>query len=289
MATRYRAKGPQFPILGTPDNPSKSLRPKKRAAPPKEAGWDSLSLTEKVEEIRASILQTLDGIKLDREQQEEANEEVRRSRRYLAEDIGRANDRLKALEKSVVAILSKIDSINSKATPAPPRHPSPEEAAAKSLLAEKSRTWQVTHGTVTIQPGPLSPSDDPDREETLAFAKQSIEGIASDFQTRIMAMSDYINRTAKANGFWPPEGRNVGEMLMLVTTELAEAMEAARKDTSVPDRDIPSRTSFEVEIADAILRLLDIAYGLGFTDIGGAIVDKAIFNTTRPHKHGKKC
>lgn len=40
--------------------------------------------------------------------------------------------------------------------------------------------------------------------------------------------AERIHKTAVDHGFWPPEGRNLGEMLMLVTTELAECLEEDR-------------------------------------------------------------
>lgn len=75
-----------------------------------------------------------------------------------------------------------------------------------------------------------------------------------------------------------PLKRNVGEMLMLVVSELAEAMEGDRK--SLMDDKIPTRPMLEVELADTIIRVFDIAAGLNL-DLGGAYVDKMKFNSTR--------
>ncbi len=83
---------------------------------------------------------------------------------------------------------------------------------------------------------------------------------------------------AKEKGFWDQE-RNIGEALMLVVTELAEAMEGHRiKDTA----------NFKEEIADAFIRLFDLCGGLGI-DIEEEIVRKSIKNKSRPYKHGKIC
>lgn len=54
-----------------------------------------------------------------------------------------------------------------------------------------------------------------------------------------------------------PIDRNTDEMLMLVVSELAEAMEGHRK--SLMDDKLPHRRMAEVEVADALIRLLDIA------------------------------
>lgn len=74
------------------------------------------------------------------------------------------------------------------------------------------------------------------------------------------------------------KNRNVGEMIMLVVTELAEAMEGHRK--SLMDDHLPNRKMIEVEFADAIIRLCDIAGGLEL-DVPGALVEKAEYNAHR--------
>ena len=79
-----------------------------------------------------------------------------------------------------------------------------------------------------------------------------------------------------------PLDRNVGEMLMLVVSEIGEAMEADRKD--LMDDKLPHRKGLEVELADAVIRIFDIA-GAVEMDLGGAIVEKLLFNMNRPdHK-----
>lgn len=75
-----------------------------------------------------------------------------------------------------------------------------------------------------------------------------------------------------------PVERNVGELLMLCTSELAEAMEGHRKN--LKDDKLPHRDMFEVEIADTFIRLFDLAGGLGL-DISGAIIEKLEFNANR--------
>lgn len=57
--------------------------------------------------------------------------------------------------------------------------------------------------------------------------------------------------------------RNAGELLMLVITELAEAVEGIRKD--LMDDKLPHRKMEEVEMADAKIRLLDFANGFNQT------------------------
>ena len=72
--------------------------------------------------------------------------------------------------------------------------------------------------------------------------------------------------------------RNVGELLCLVHSEISEAMEGHRKN--LMDDKLPDRDMFEVELADAIIRILDIAGGFGL-DLGGAIIEKLTYNRKR--------
>ena len=90
--------------------------------------------------------------------------------------------------------------------------------------------------------------------------------------------SAHCHHIAKEKGFWDKE-RNVGESLMLIVTELAEAMEGHRKQDDA---------NFREELADAFIRLFDLCGGLGI-DIEKEIVAKSERNKTRPYKHGKIC
>lgn len=79
--------------------------------------------------------------------------------------------------------------------------------------------------------------------------------------------SELAARVHAANKNWwihidtgAPLIRNVGELLMLVVSELSEAMEGHRKRRM--DDKLPARPMIEVEIADAYIRVLDILGGL---------------------------
>ncbi len=94
----------------------------------------------------------------------------------------------------------------------------------------------------------------------------------------VQEMSDLCHSIAKSKGFWDKE-RNVGEALMLVVTELAEAMEAHRKQ---------DKENFDEELADTFIRLFDLCGGMGI-DIESQILKKCEKNKQRPYKHGKIC
>lgn len=74
----------------------------------------------------------------------------------------------------------------------------------------------------------------------------------------------------------------VAEKLCLTHSEISEGMEGHRK--SLPDDKLPHRSMLEVELADAVIRIADLAGALGL-DLGGAIAEKMAFNAHRPdHK-----
>ena len=71
----------------------------------------------------------------------------------------------------------------------------------------------------------------------------------------------------------------VGQKLCLVHSEVSEAMEGHRK--GLQDDKLQHRTMIEVELADAVIRIADLAGALGL-DLGGAIAEKMAFNKVRP-------
>lgn len=88
-----------------------------------------------------------------------------------------------------------------------------------------------------------------------------------------------------ANSTWwhdPKTGerliRNKGELLMLIVSEISEAMEGERKN--LMDDKLPHRKMAEVEMADALIRIFDYAGAYGF-DLDGAVAEKRAFNAQR--------
>lgn len=75
-----------------------------------------------------------------------------------------------------------------------------------------------------------------------------------------------------------PTERNVGELLCLIHSEISEAMEGHRK--GLMDDKLPHRPMIEVELADALIRILDAGAGLKL-DLPGAFVEKMAYNATR--------
>ncbi|TXI13271.1 MAG: hypothetical protein E6Q68_01735 [Polynucleobacter sp.] len=108
----------------------------------------------------------------------------------------------------------------------------------------------------------------------------------------LTAFAIQIFEDNKKKGFWD-EKRNVGEMLMLVVSELGEAIEARRKGRMCKEQKsmelfaLNVKDTFEDEIADAIIRLLDMCGGLEI-DIHWHVFAKLEYNKTRERLHGKK-
>lgn len=104
-----------------------------------------------------------------------------------------------------------------------------------------------------------------------------------------MNLNDLAAEIHRDNQHWwhdPATGerlqRNKGEMLMLMVSEISEAMEGERK--SLMDDKLPHRRMAEVELADTLIRIFDYAGAYGY-DLDGAVREKRAFNAVRPdHK-----
>lgn len=107
----------------------------------------------------------------------------------------------------------------------------------------------------------------------------------------VNSLVDKCHGAAKEAGWWidPKTGESItsnpycfSNKLMLTVSELSEAMEGDRKN--LMDDKLPHRTMREVELADAVIRIFDLAGAYGM-DLGGAVSEKLAFNAARPdHK-----
>ena len=87
---------------------------------------------------------------------------------------------------------------------------------------------------------------------------------------------------ASKSGWWngvDVTDKNIlGCKLALVHSEVSEALEGVRKDTM--DSHLPHRKTVEVELADAIIRIFDLAGALDL-DVAGALIEKLAYNQQR--------
>lgn len=80
--------------------------------------------------------------------------------------------------------------------------------------------------------------------------------------------------------------RDKGNLIALVHSELSEGLENLRHGEE-PDDKIPQFKGIEAELADAVIRIFDMAEHFKY-DVIGAIIAKAEYNKTRPRLHGGK-
>jgi NTP pyrophosphatase (non-canonical NTP hydrolase) len=111
------------------------------------------------------------------------------------------------------------------------------------------------------------------------------EGMFPSMEDHIRNLNDYAAQSHEDNIQWwrdihtgEPLMRNRGELLMLIVSEIAEAMEGMRKD--LMDDKLPHRKMEEVELADALIRIFDYAGACAY-DIEGAYQEKRAYNAQR--------
>ena len=100
-------------------------------------------------------------------------------------------------------------------------------------------------------------------------------------------LGDYINTINLNNGWdtcqpadWDkePNGHKIGTHIALIHSEVSEALEGMRHN----DKD-----NFAEELADTIIRVLDLGNGLGL-DLGYEVFRKLEINKGRGKRHGGK-
>jgi NTP pyrophosphatase (non-canonical NTP hydrolase) len=123
-----------------------------------------------------------------------------------------------------------------------------------------------------------------------------------------MTIKDFCEQAynnAKEKGFYDNRGNNIGEKLMLIVSELGEAMEAHRKTKFAGRRgyehtlagleddesrkrafELAIKDTFEDEVADAVIRIFDMCGYMGI-DLEWHIKAKMEYNSKRERLHGK--
>lgn len=121
----------------------------------------------------------------------------------------------------------------------------------------------------------------------------------NDIMQAVQRLQDACYQAARDAGWWAFSSGDINNplhfsnKLCLIHSEISEAMEADRKHLN--DSHLPDRPGREVELADALIRIFDLAGGYDM-DLAGALVEKLAYNRSRlDHKagaraaeHGKK-
>lgn len=114
-----------------------------------------------------------------------------------------------------------------------------------------------------------------------------------------------VHEVAKSHGWWDSNGdHSIPSKLCLIHSEVSEALEEFRTNNDQPDRvyfaafnnhdwsfeqvdEYQKPEGFGVELADAMIRIMDLAEWLGI-DLERMVSLKNEYNKTRPYRHGGK-
>ncbi len=98
-----------------------------------------------------------------------------------------------------------------------------------------------------------------------------------------------IHSLAVEKGWWENAERNIiPEKLALIHSEISEALEAYRIGEMETYHDTNGKPEgFGVELADAIIRIYDLAGWLGY-DLDELVDTKHQYNRARSYRHGGK-
>lgn len=129
-----------------------------------------------------------------------------------------------------------------------------------------------------------------------------------EFFSKLTEVAKSVHEGNKKRGFYDNPETTAG-IIALIHSELSEALEADREnnhcnldsdelenleDMAIADTEkfkedfeLDVKNSFEDELADAVIRIFDLA-GYKGIDLGRHIRLKLLYNETRPYKHGKK-
>lgn len=127
-------------------------------------------------------------------------------------------------------------------------------------------------------------------EEAIAFLAENNGVFIGQSDSAYCGMQDAValcHYLALRSGWWEQqkymvndgyETEGLATKIVLIHSEVSEALEGLRKDKM--DDHLPHRKAVEVELADAMIRIMDLA-GYMKLDLAGAIIEKLAYNQQR--------
>jgi hypothetical protein len=144
----------------------------------------------------------------------------------------------------------------------------------------------------------------PKKSEAKVMAKEIAKFLSEPyFVEAFNVCARSAHATAKSKGWWDFENAMVakitewdlierfisaqdGKVMALITSEVSEALEALRHGNP-PDDKIPDFSGVEAELADVIIRIMDVSQRRGWR-VAEAVIEKMGHNAIRSAMHGGK-